>query len=109
MKSILTSRKKVVAITLAAIVGVMTLGACMLWHGEHEDEDKIPLSQVPNAVRMTVEREAKGSKVDGVEKSEDVKGAYEADITVDGKAYDITIAADGTVVKRELEKKGEKD
>jgi uncharacterized membrane protein YkoI len=80
-------------------------------HGDSENDNETPvaMSDVPAAVRATLERESAGGKVTEVEKeTKDGKTVYSADLMVNGVAWDITVAENGVVLSREKEKAGEK-
>jgi hypothetical protein len=67
-------------------------------------EVEVKLSDCPAAVRKTLEREAQGAKIDKVEKeAEDGETTYEADAKIDGAAYEITVAEDGTLLEKSLD------
>lgn len=71
-------------------------------------EVKVTLQQLPKAVKATLLREVGNGTIDEIEKSkENGKTVYSADITKDGKKYDVDIAANGTLLKTESEKAGE--
>jgi uncharacterized membrane protein YkoI len=76
---------------------------------DDEDEDEgeeveVKLSDCPAAVRKTLEREAFGSAIDEVTKlTDDGKSIYEADVTIDGKEYEVIVAENGTLLSKELE------
>jgi hypothetical protein len=107
------------------LAGVLALGlagcACGAKHGEEKDKDnekdevKITVDQLPPAVKATLDHEANGGKIGDVDKeTKDGKTAYEADVTIGDKPYEINIAEDGTLLKKKLdkeedEKKDEKD
>src|SRR5690242_15674521 len=63
------------------------------------NEVTLTIDQLPAAVKATLESEAKGGKIGEIEKSDEVEGGYEAEITIDGKETDIFVDADGKVVK----------
>jgi len=69
----------------------------------------IELSQVPQVVRATIERELKDAEIDNLERDrDDGKTVYDVKAaTEDNKDIGLKIAADGTVIKekRELEQK----
>jgi hypothetical protein len=96
------------ALVLAAFAA--TLGGCACGGKGHEDKEiPVAMSDVPAAVRATLERESAGGKVSEVEKEKkNGKIVYSADLMVNGVAWDITIAEDGTVISKEKEKAGEK-
>jgi uncharacterized membrane protein YkoI len=71
---------------------------------------ELKLAECPAAVQKTLKREANGAKIDEVEKeAEDGKTIYEADVTIDGKKYDITVAEDGTLLEKALEEDEDAD
>ncbi len=92
------------ALRLLAIAGAsLTLGlaACT-------SEQKVEMKDLPPAVRASLERETAGGTVTEIEKeTKDGKTVYSADAMVGGQAWDITIAEDGKVISKELEKAGE--
>jgi hypothetical protein len=62
------------------------------------------LEQLPAAVRATVERETKGGRITDIE--QDHEGGqliYEVEFTLDGKEYELDIAADGKLLERRLD------
>lgn len=94
----------------AASVGCSQMGK----DHEREDEDEIEmtLDQVPAAVREGLQREAGGAAIAEVEKEdENGKVVYEADVTIDGKNWEIVVDESGKLVSRKLDdddEKGEK-
>lgn len=92
---------------LAAVLSAALAGGCEGFGGG-KHEVKITMEQVPAAVKATFDREAKGGKITELEKEvEKGKTVYSADITVDGKQYDVKVADDGTLLKKKLEEKDE--
>ena len=90
-------------VLLAGLVlaGGTLLAACA--STEHA-EQTLTLSQVPGPVRATIEREGAGGKLEEIESEvKDGKTVYSADIAVGGQTYDIEIAADGSIISKELE------
>lgn len=78
---------------------------------EEKAEVQITLQDLPAAVLATLNNEVAGGTIQSIEKDEeDGVVVYSADITkTDGKQYDVEIAADGNLIKCELEEaKGEK-
>ena len=65
-------------------------------------EVEISMSDVPPAVRATIEQQTKGAKVDQVEKftRPDGKVVYEVEWMVEGKKREIVVAEDGKLVSR---------
>ena len=74
-------------------------------------EIMIPLKQAPAAVKAAFKKEAKGGKV-GAEVEKFVVGGqavkYTADITVGKESFEVEVAKDGKVLKREVAE-GQKD
>jgi len=64
----------------------------------------LTLQDLPAAVRTTVERETKGGQITDIEQ-DDEKGQviYEVEFTLEGKRYEIDVAADGKLLKRHLD------
>ena len=80
------------------VVGAMTLVAGA---GE-EQEEQVSLDQLPPAVKATILREARGGTIQEIERErENGKIVYEAEVIIDGKEFDIEVAADGTLLTRE--------
>jgi hypothetical protein len=73
-------------------------------------EEQVELSQLPSAVRQTIERAGKGGKVGTIMRvNEEGKTSYEAEIAIKGKTIEIAIAADGKVITNAAEKEEEKE
>ena len=71
---------------------------------DEKDEVKVPLDQVPAAVKATFAKESDNAEVKEVEKeSEKGKNAYETKVKIGGKEYEIKVAEDGTLLKKKLE------
>lgn len=67
-------------------------------------EQKVTLQQLPAAVQAAVKEQSKGATVKGYAiETEDGKKVYEAELTVDGHAKDITFDAKGAIVSVEEE------
>jgi hypothetical protein len=72
--------------------------------------DEVNLSDCPAAVQKTFERETSGAKIEEVEKEIVIyKTTYEAEVTIDEKEYEITVAEDGTLLEKSLEEDDEND
>jgi hypothetical protein len=95
----------VVALVALCFVAVQVVAAEKPETGK---ETKISLKQLPKAVRATLLKEAKGGKIDEIEKCVN-KGVvtYSADVTKGGKSFDVEIDATGKLIKMEEEKPGE--
>lgn len=73
-----------------------------------ENEAKVTLDQVPPAVQATLKQIAGAGKIDEIEKKTEAGvEIYSADITKDGKSIDAKVAADGKLIKSEIEDKTE--
>ncbi len=93
-------RKTRPLVTGLGVLGVMALAA---WAG-NADEEKVTLDQVPAAVKATILREAGAAKITEIEREvEDGKVVYEAEVLIDGKEFDIEVAADGALLGKEVE------
>ena len=72
-------------------------------------EEQVELSQLPAAVRKTIERASKGGQIGTIMKANEAgKTSYEAEITIKGKMTEITIAADGKLITAGAEQAEEK-
>jgi hypothetical protein len=98
------------------VVGCSSMHAMAKDKGEEDEgnEQKIAFAQVPPAAQKTLTDEAKGNKIDTVDKeTKDGKTVYEADSVINGKNYEIKVAEDGTLVSKKLDdeskEKGEKN
>ncbi|HTL28162.1 MAG TPA: PepSY-like domain-containing protein, partial [Tepidisphaeraceae bacterium] len=71
--------------------------------GEHaeKDEVKVPLEQVPAAVKATFAKESDGAEVKEVEReTEKGKVAYETKVKIGNDEYEIKVAEDGKLLKK---------
>ena len=93
----------------ALVLAVLLAGCTSHGGGQGSKEVPVTMSELPPAVRATLDRESAGGKVTEVEKEvKQGKTVYSADIVVNGVAWDIEVAEDGTVISQEKEKPGEK-
>ncbi|MBN2559608.1 MAG: PepSY-like domain-containing protein [Phycisphaerae bacterium] len=75
-----------------------------------EREEEVSLDEVPAAVKATILKEAKGAAITEVEReSSKGKTFYEAEWVEGGKEVEIKVAADGTLLGREVEEEDEDD
>ena len=94
-------RKLTWALLLALGIG-LTACASLAADDDDEKETTIKFSEAPKAVQDTFKKEGKGSTPETlVTEVEDGKTVYEGEVTVDGKKWEIEVAADGTVLERE--------
>ena len=93
------------------IVGVGTLMAGCAATEKEGPEVQVKLADCPRPVQDTLAKEAPGVTITVVDK-EEAKGktTYEADAVLNGRNYEIRVAADGTLILKKLdeEKKNEK-
>ena len=92
---------------------VLWLVPSRVWGEEKEKEEagevKVKFDQVPAAAQKTLTEEAKGAKIDEVDKESDGgKTIYEADVKINDKNYEIKVAEDGTLVSKKLDAEEEK-
>ena len=72
--------------------------------------DELKLSECPAAVQKTLQREANGATIDEVDKKvEDGRTIYGAEVTIDGKEYEITVTEDGILLEKSLEEDDDDD
>ena len=72
------------------------------------EELRIPFADAPVAVQKTLKREAFAAEIKEVFKgSENANALYQADVSIDGKKYEILVAADGTLLEKEWEEEDE--
>jgi len=77
--------------------------------GEDNEED-IALDQIPAAVKATLLAEAKGATIKEVEReTRNGQTVYEAEWIVAGQEIEIKVAADGTLLKKEIEQDDDDD
>lgn len=71
---------------------------------EPANEVDVAFADVPAAVQNTIKDWAGAGKIDGVEKGvTNGKTIYSADVTKDGKVWDVMVAEDGTLIKSEID------
>jgi len=67
------------------------------------DEDEVPLSECPAAVRKTFQEETRGAQVGGVgRKAKSGTTVYGAVVALGGKDYAVKVAEDGTLTEKTL-------
>ena len=72
--------------------------------------NEIKASDLPEAVRATLEKEAPGAEIEEIEKEEeDGQVVYEIEVEIDGKEMELEIAADGTLLEKEVEEGDDDD
>ena len=78
--------------------------------GKEENEVTVKFDQLPQAVQTTFKEEARGATIAEVDKeTEDGEIAYEADVQIKAKNYEIKVAEDGTLISKKLDKEEDDD
>jgi uncharacterized membrane protein YkoI len=81
--------------------------------GDEEDKDEgvtVTLGDLPDAVQATVTKEAQSGEIGEIEKEEeDGKVVYDVDVKIDGKKFELKIAADGKLLKKEADEDGDEE
>jgi len=84
------------------LVGSMVLFALASVAGA--DEEKIPVKELPKAVRKAVKTKFPGARIaEAIEEEEDGKTTYEVVLKVQGRSVDVALKADGTILEIEKE------
>lgn len=87
---------------------VLVTGCANCKDCKESNETPVAVTELPAAVKATLDKETAGGKVTEVEKEmEDGKTVYSADAEVGGKFWDIKIAADGKLISKTEETKNE--
>jgi hypothetical protein len=86
------------------LLAAVALSAIVAGVARADDDDDIPLDKLPAPVRATLLAEARGATLHEIEREEDDgKVHYEACALIDGKCYELKVAADGTLLSRKIE------
>lgn len=68
------------------------------------DDEYVELAEVPDPARDTIEREVADGQILKVERGrDDGRVTYEVYFQQDGQRYELLVAEDGTLLKRELD------
>lgn len=71
---------------------------------KEEKDVKLAVADCPKAVQDGLKAQAGAGKIGDISKEdEDGKTTYEADVVIDGKEYEIKLAADGSLISKKLE------
>jgi len=100
----------VVGVSLGAPLALGWMSGTSTPVKEDEHEKKVTIDQVPEAVRATILKEAGKNKIEEIE--EETKNGvtvYEAEWHEGGKEVEIKVAADGKLLKKEIEDDDEDD
>ncbi len=79
---------------------------CSMANDDEADEVKVPIDQLPPAVRATLTRESAGAATGIKEADKEMdhaKAVYEADAIIAGKNYEIKVGEDGTLLSKTLD------
>ena len=97
--------RKLTTLLLAGALGLGFGARAMADEGKTEAEhqgESVSLTDLPKAAQDTLQREAKGGKIEEVRKEtgKDGKVKYEAEIVKNGKGRDIKVSEKGKVLER---------
>lgn len=96
----------------ALLSAALALSLAALWTGvaraedkeKEEDEQKVSINDVPEAVRATLKREAFGAEIKTVDmEKRDGNTVYEADAKIDGENYEILVSPKGKLISKKLD------
>lgn len=98
-------KKLYLILALALSAGILFWGfQAITSEGEEGKEVKVAKTDLPEAVRATLEKEAPGATIEEIEmEEEDGKVVYEIEVEIDGKEIELEIAADGTLLEKEVD------
>jgi len=69
---------------------------------DDDDDEEVTLDEAPAAVKATILANAQGGTIEEIEReTEDGQVVYEAEVEINGKEYEIEVAADGTLLEIE--------
>ena len=90
-----------------AFAALFVVGCAMLQSKEAEDEKevKVKFDQLPAPVKQTFQKESNNAAIAQVdqEQAKDGKAVYEADVTLDGKNWEIKVDQDGKLISKKLD------
>ncbi|OAI52839.1 hypothetical protein AYO47_05900 [Planctomyces sp. SCGC AG-212-M04] len=82
----------------------LIIALCSLVIGIDSRAGDEPQAKLPSAVRKALKVEAAGAKVEDIQKLKSGKNTvWEIDVIQSGKSYELHIAADGTLIHKQLE------
>src|SRR5204862_3094405 len=82
----------------------LVIALCSLVIGIDSRAGDEPQAKLPTAVRKALKLEAAGAKVEDIQKVKSGKSTvWEIDVIQSGKSYELHIAADGTLIHKQLE------
>ena len=103
-----------IALGLMSAAAALALVGCAnneMWGKRGDDDDdsdareqQVSMDQVPAAVKATLTKEAGGGQIQEVEKTTwRGRTAYEADVVMDGKTWEVTVRDDGQLLRKLLD------
>ena len=96
--------KRVRLAVALSVAGLALAIAAVATQDMVEDEREVPIEEVPAAVMTTILAQAEGADIGEIEmETEDGQVVYEAEVIIDGQEVDIEVAADGTLLGKEVE------
>ncbi len=98
-------------IVIACVTALMTLGgtAVLALASEHQDSTGLKMSDVPPAVQKVIEQEAARHPLKSLIRDDDGAKLYESTFRDGKQQIELKIAANGTVVSREVERQHKED
>ena len=95
---------------MASLLLVVSLSALGCGEGflemdDHDGKDeKISVEQLPAPAKATMLKEVGSGKITEIDQEdEDGKMEYSADAVIDGKKYEVKVAADGSLISKKLD------
>ena len=105
------SRSRIALWLMSATAALALIGCANseMWGKRGDDDDdakeqQVSMDQVPAAVKATLTKEASGGQIQEVEKTTwRGRTAYEADVMMDGKEWEVTVRDDGQLLRKLLD------
>src|SRR5262249_22790179 len=96
-------RAGLIVLMVLGLGGLLAMSGCASAKKEGA-EAKVKLADCPKAVQDTMTKEAQGAQI-GVIDQEQENGnvTYETDVVINGRNYEIKVAADGTLIGKKLD------
>jgi len=89
-------------------LGLIVATTITTWAGAEENEQEVTIDQVPAAVKATILKAAEGGTIKEIEReTKNGTTVYEAEVILNGKEVEIKVAADGTLLGKEVEDEGD--
>jgi len=93
-------------------LGLIVAATITTWAGaeDNDNDQEVAISQVPAAVRATLLKAAEGGTIKEIEReTKNGTTVYEAEVLLHGKEVEIKVAADGTLLGKEVENEGDEE